>query len=81
MSSDLAAHLLRKGIRSMSGALERCSRCRRSPLPGEVLHVFDEGSRLCALCRVKRAPDGASPVRLERVRITHHRLTVTPRAS
>jgi CRISPR/Cas system-associated protein Cas10 (large subunit of type III CRISPR-Cas system) len=80
LPADLAAHLLRKGIRSITVGLDRCSGCRRSPLPGEVLHVYDQGSRLCALCRAERAPGGAAIVRLERVGIDRQRLTVTPHA-
>jgi hypothetical protein len=68
---ELELALLRRGVRRMSAGRWACSRCGRSPLVGERLHVFaprgDEES-ICDLC-VKSAPDGSfgDPVRMDRV--------------
>jgi hypothetical protein len=77
MPADLAAHLLRKSVRSMRAGAARCARCRRSPLPGEVLHVLDGDKTVCSLCRARAgAPAGDGPA--VRVGTGHPRLRVTP---
>ena len=79
-SPELELALLRRGVRRMSASRWACSRCGRSPLVGERLHVFaphgDEES-ICDLC-MKKAPDGSfgDPVRLERVLAGERPLTV-----
>ena len=54
-----------------------CSDCKRRLLPGETLHVYENGS-LCTLCAGAR---GEEPVRRERIRATASRLAVVPRAA
>jgi hypothetical protein len=78
MPSDLASHLLRKSIVSMRAGVAHCGRCRRSPLPGELLHVLEGGESVCALCRGSGAVASADGTR--RVRTGHPRLRVTPLA-
>lgn len=52
----------------MTGARSNCSRCGRSPLAGELMHVFAEHEQLCSLCRAAHERTDA-PLRTERVRI------------
>lgn len=37
---------------------ERCSRCARTPLVGERVHLFADGAELCELCSFDR-PEAA----------------------
>ena len=78
MPSDLGSHLLRKSILSMRAGVARCPRCRRSPLPGELLHVLEGGEAVCALCRDRGG--AAAPQGTRRVRTGHPPLRVTPLA-
>jgi hypothetical protein len=70
----LHAAILRSALGALGEARESCSDCRRTPLPGERVHLY--GDRLvCELCRgrrreaperseVIRSPEGARAVRL-----------------
>lgn len=55
-----------------------CSGCQRRLLPGETLHVFENGKSLCTLCTSTIAGE---PVRRERIRATAGGLAVVPRAA
>src|SRR5881398_3338625 len=77
---DLSAELQLRSLRS-GGDMPCCASCRRRPLPGELLHVYDGGQTLCTLC-ARELPDGAeAPVRSERVYATERQLDVVPRAA
>lgn len=52
----------------MTGARSHCSECGRSPLPGELVHVFTEDEQLCSLCRAAAHQPTDVPLRTERVR-------------
>jgi hypothetical protein len=43
--------LLRRGVDDLAAACERCARCRRTPLIGERVYIYEAGSLLCELCR------------------------------
>jgi hypothetical protein len=49
--AELELALLRRGMDQRAAGLECCSRCRRSPLIGEWLYVYDRSRVLCELCR------------------------------
>jgi hypothetical protein len=77
---ELELQLFRRGLRLMTAARPACSQCRRSPLVGERLHVFDsEGAEqaICDLC-LRGSPEGrfGEPVRMERVRAGERPLNV-----
>jgi hypothetical protein len=77
---ELELQLLRRSLRRMSANRWACSRCGRSPLVGERLHVFAlEGreSGVCDLC-MKAAPEGSlgEELRMERVRAGERGLSV-----
>jgi hypothetical protein len=57
--------LLRKGIGQRAATRPACSGCRRTPLEGERVHVYEDGSVRCELCRARRSEE---PVRAELVR-------------
>lgn len=77
---DLSAELQLRSLRS-GGDVPCCSSCRRRPLPGEVLHVYDGGQTLCTLC-ARELPDSTrTPVRSERIYATERQLAVVPRAA
>ncbi len=47
----LELELLRRGVDDLSACLERCRRCRRTPLIGEHVYGYESGAVLCELCR------------------------------
>ena len=61
--------LLRKAVGENAAAQARCSDCGRTPLVGERMHVYDDGSARCELCRGRRSEE---PVRTEPVREQGH---------
>ena len=75
---ELELQLLRNGVRSMAAGRWACSSCGRSPLIGERLQVFADGTTerlLCALC-LAEAPERGEPLRTVRVRAGRGRLNV-----
>jgi hypothetical protein len=48
---DLELGLLRRGLDERLAGSERCSYCRRTPLVGEHVYVYESGTTACELCR------------------------------
>jgi hypothetical protein len=48
---ELELALLRRGMDERAEGGERCHRCRRTPLIGEQVYLYESGSLLCELCR------------------------------
>jgi hypothetical protein len=48
---DLELALLRRGMVERADGPERCDRCRRTPLIGERVYLYDGDRMLCELCR------------------------------
>jgi hypothetical protein len=46
----LELSLLRRGIDERAAHLERCARCRRTPLVGELVYLSGPHSIVCELC-------------------------------
>lgn len=66
--------LLRRGVGLLEADRHRCSDCRRTPLIGERVHLYErEPGIVCELCRVLRRE---SPVATEIVRHSEHGHTV-----
>jgi hypothetical protein len=61
---DLELALLRKSVGALQASHRRCVDCRRTPLTGERIHVYEDGRLVCELCRGGRPEE---PVRCERV--------------
>lgn len=57
--------LLRRAVARLAAGRDRCADCRRTPLEGELLHVYADGTTVCTLCREKHA---GPPERSEVVR-------------
>ena len=78
---ELAGHLMRRSIGSLSRSRECCGGCRRTPLAGERLHEIDSGSVLCELCFAELPEERRLAVRSERVGAGERRLAVVPKAA
>ena len=62
--SSFERELLRKALFTLGAGHDRCVDCRRTPLTGERIHVYEDGRVVCELCRPGRREE---PVRCERV--------------
>ena len=81
MPADLASILLRKSVGSMRGDRLRCSTCRRTPLGGELVHVFEAERVLCELCHAGPEENEATPLRSERVPAGERRIALVKTAA
>ncbi len=43
--------MLKRGVEERAADGERCGGCRRTPLIGERVYVYERGAILCELCR------------------------------
>lgn len=77
---DLSAALQRHSVRG-ARTLPHCASCRRRPLPGELLHVYDAGKTLCTLCVGALPVETRAPLRSERIHAAERQLAVVPRAA
>lgn len=73
---DLAGFLLRKSLHTCSAGEPRCSSCGRSPVPGELVSVFEGERALCALCVGALPEPEREPLRRERVHASSRQLAV-----
>lgn len=81
MDPDLTVLLLRKSVGSMTSERAQCSVCHRTPLTGELLHVFESDRVLCQLCLSRLPEDRRKPLRSERVHASERHLAVVPHAA
>ena len=81
MARELASMILRSSLGALRHHNSSCSKCRRTPLAGELLHVFGSGDELCSLCLAELPEEKRAPVRSERVHVAERRLSVMPRAA
>lgn len=80
MAIDLGLMLLRHSVGGGRNG-PRCSVCRRTPLPGEMLHVLETERTVCALCLPEVPLDRRINVRSERVRAGECHVAVAPRVA
>ena len=45
--------LLRKSVERLAAGREDCADCARTPLVGERVHVYEDGTIVCSLCRTE----------------------------
>jgi hypothetical protein len=64
-STDFEIQLLRKSVGALQDSHQRCVDCRRTPLTGERIYVYENGRARCELCRALYAED---PIGSELVR-------------
>jgi hypothetical protein len=79
--SELARRILMKSIGSIRSQCVQCSACRRTPVPGELVHRLECERVVCSLCLASvpaRERDGATP---ERVHASERHLRVARRAA
>jgi hypothetical protein len=81
MAREIASILLRNSLDALRTERPACSRCRRIPLTGELMHELESGREVCSLCLSKAGGRDGEPVRSERVRATDKPLAVVPRAA
>jgi hypothetical protein len=81
MAHDLASMILRTSLGALGQHSSTCSECHRTPLAGELLHVFESGDELCSLCLAGLPEPERVPLRSERVHAGERRLAVVPRAA
>ncbi len=81
MARELATIILRASLGSLGHHSLTCSRCRRTPVAGELVHVFASERVLCALCLARLPEDERAPLRSERVHAGERRIAVVPRAA
>lgn len=48
---ELELALLRRGMVERAGGFDRCHSCRRTPLIGERVYLYEEDVMICELCR------------------------------
>jgi hypothetical protein len=78
---EIASILLRKSLGALDADHPTCSRCRRTPLTGELMHELESGHDVCSLCLAKADGRDGEPVRSERMRATDKPLPIVPRAA
>jgi hypothetical protein len=78
---EIASILLRRSLGALHTDRPACSRCRRMPLTGELIHELESGKEICSLCLSEAGGRDGEPVRSERVRATDKPLAVVPRAA
>lgn len=78
---ELASIILRHSVRALGHDRSSCSRCHRTPVAGEVLHVFETGKALCSLCLARLPDPERLPMRSERVHVADRPLAVVPKAA
>jgi len=74
---ELEVALLRRGVDQRSNEFERCNRCHRTPLIGERVYTYPDGTVACALCRPQlgSAPAASRIVHGHTIRIVDQRPT------
>ena len=81
MTLDLPLALLKRSLRSGDTEHGTCSCCRRTPLTGERVHLFESGRRLCELCLAGLPEERRRPLRSELVHASERHVAVLPRAA
>jgi hypothetical protein len=81
MAREIASILLRNSLGALHSERSSCSRCRRVPLTGELMHELESGREVCSLCLAASGGRDGEPVRTERVHATDKPLSVVPRAA
>ena len=79
--SELARRILRKSIGSLREQCPECSKCHRTPVPGEFVHRLGAERVVCSLCVVKLSASKRESAVVERVHASEKHLSVVPRAA
>jgi hypothetical protein len=49
-AQQLERHLLRRSVTVLAQRRHTCTQCRRTPLAGEYVHLYEHGRVVCELC-------------------------------
>jgi hypothetical protein len=79
--SELARRILRKSIGSMRQQCPECSKCRRTPVPGEFVHRLGPERVVCSLCLVRLPASKRDRAVVERVHASERHVSVVRRAA
>jgi len=79
--SELARRILRKGIGSLREQWVECSKCHRTPVPGEFVHRLGPERVVCSLCSAKLPESKREAAAVERVHASERHISVMPRAA
>ena len=63
---DLSKRLLRNSVERLAAQRDTCSECHRTPLVGERVHLYANGTLCCSLCRKRKREQP------ERTQLVHH---------
>ena len=79
-ASGLEVRLLHRALGALAAGHRNCARCRRTPLVGERLHIYEDERVLCELCRRTQRQ---APTRVEIVLGAEHghAVRMRPRAA
>jgi len=58
-----------------------CSKCRRTPVPGEFIHRLESERIVCSLCLAKVSPSQRESATPERVHAGERQVSVARRAA
>jgi hypothetical protein len=59
----------------------RCSKCHRTPVPGELVHRLQSGRLMCTLCLADLPDSERAEVATERVHASERPIAAVPRAA
>jgi hypothetical protein len=79
--SELARRILRKSLDSMRHDCPECSKCHRTPVPGEFVHRLGPERVVCSLCLAKLSGSKREGAVVERVHASERHLSVVRRAA
>jgi len=79
--SELARRILRKSIDSMRDQCTECSKCHRTPVPGEFVHRLGPERVVCSLCLAKLPASKRESAVVERVHASERHVSVVRRAA
>lgn len=81
LAMELASIILRRSLGALGTNRSSCSSCRRTPVAGELMHVFESDRVLCSLCLAHLPEEERAPLRSERVHVSERRIAVVPKAA
>lgn len=82
MPKEIGSLILRRSIGALRARPDcGCSRCRRVPVPGELVYASESSSRLCSLCASKLSEGERASLTGERVHSYERHVFAVPRAA
>jgi hypothetical protein len=79
--SELARRILRRSLDSVRDQWLHCSKCRRTPVPGEFVHRLSSERIVCSLCFAKVSASRRDGATAERVHAGERHVSAARRAA